>query len=195
MSHIGITYLHLTGALALTAVSSERTLIPGSALLSTIFLFVLLFLISFAQPGPFKYFLFATFSILIGQIIAPQVKSLEAKGQLREVLASVAGIFLGMTVVGFVDKQNFLGFGGYLMAALIGLIIARLFLIVVKLGDPTSDITKTNTLLNWIGTGLFAVFVAYDTQVLKQRKNKDYVDASLNLFLDIINLFTLQSDS
>lgn len=194
MSHIGITYLHLTGALALTAVSSERTLIPGSALLSTIFLFVLLFLISFAQPGPFKYFLFATFSILIGQIIAPQVKSLEAKGQLREVLASVAGIFLGMTVVGFVDK-GLLGFGGYLMAALIGLIVARLFLIVVKLGDPTSDVTKTNTLLNWVGTVLFAVFVAYDTQVLKQRKNKDYVDASLNLFLDIINLFTLQSDS
>ena len=81
------------------------------------------------------------------------------------------------------------------MAALIGLIVARIFLIVVKLGDPTSDVTKTNTLLNWVGTGLFAVFVAYDTQVLKQRKNKDYVDASLNFFLDIINLFTLQSDS
>ena len=149
----------------------------------------------FSRPGPYKYFLFATFSILIGQLLAPQVQTLEAKGQLREVLASVAGIFLAMTVVGFVDKQNFLGFGGYLMAALIGLIVARIFLIVVKLGDPTSDVTKTNTLLNWVGTGLFAVFVAYDTQVLKQRKNKDYVDASLNFFLDIINLFTLQSDS
>ena len=195
MSHIGITYLHLTGALALTAVSSERTLLPGGTLVAAILSFVLIFLLGFARPGPYKYFLFATFSILIGQLLAPQVKSLEAKGQLREVLASVAGIFLGMTVVGFVDKQNFLGFGGYLMAALIGLIVARLFLIVVKLGDPTSDVSKTNTMLNWVGTGLFAVFVAYDTQVLKQRKNKDYVDASLNLFLDIINLFTLQSDS
>jgi len=195
MSHIGITYLHLTGALALTAVSSERTLLPGGTLVAAILSFVLIFLLGFARPGPYKYFLFATFSILIGQLLAPQVKSLEAKGQLREVLASVAGIFLAMTVVGFVDKQNFLGFGGYLMAALIGLIVARLFLIVVKLGDPTSDVSKTNTMLNWVGTGLFAVFVAYDTQVLKQRKNKDYVDASLNLFLDIINLFTLQSDS
>lgn len=195
MSHIGITYLHLTGALALTAVSSERPVLPGFELIAAILTFVLIFLLSFAQPGPYKYFLFASLSILIGQIIAPQVKSLEAKGQLREVLASVAGIFLAMTVVGFVDKQNFLGFGGYLVAALIGLIVARLFLIVVKLGDPTSDITKTNTIINWIGTALFAVFVAYDTQLLKQRKNKDYVDASLGLFLDIINLFTLQSDS
>jgi len=195
LSHVAITYLHLTGALALTAVSSERTLIPGSTLIVAILIFVLIFLMEFARPGPYKYLLFAAFSILIGQILAPQVQSLEAKGQLREVLASVAGIFLAMTVIGFVDRQNFLGFGAYLMAALIGLIVARLLLLVVKLGDPKADITKTNTVLNWVGTALFAVFVAYDTQVLKQRRNTDYVDASLGLFLDFINLFTIQSDS
>jgi modulator of FtsH protease len=194
MSHIGITYLHLTGALALTAVSSETPVsIPGVTLIAAILSFVLIFLLTFAKPGPYKYFLFAVFSILIGQMLAPKVQSLEAKGQLREVLASVAGIFIAMTVVGFVDK-GLLGFGGYLMAALIGLIVARLFLIMVKLGDPTSDITKANTILNWVGTALFAVFVAYDTQVLKQRRNTDYVGASLGLFLDIINLFTLQSE-
>jgi len=196
MSHIGMTYLHLTGALALTAVSSETPVsIPGVTLIAAILTFVLIFLLIFAKPGPYKYFLFALFSIVIGQLISPSVKSLEASGQLREVLVSVAGIFLAMTVVGFVDKQNFLGFGGYLIAALIGLIVARLILIILKLGDPTSDLKKTSTLLNWVGTGLFAIFVAYDTQVLKARRNNDYVDASLALFLDIINLFTLQSDS
>jgi modulator of FtsH protease len=191
-----MTYLHLTGALALTAVSSETPVsIPGVTLIAAILTFVLIFLLNFAKPGPYKYFLFALFSIVIGQLISPSVKSLEASGQLREVLASVAGIFLAMTVVGFVDKQNFLGFGGYLIAALIGLIVARLILIILKLGDPTSDLKKTSTLLNWVGTGLFAIFVAYDTQVLKARRNSDYVDASLALFLDIINLFTLHSDS
>ena len=191
-----MTYLHLTGALALTAVSSETPVsIPGVTLIAAILTFVLIFLLNFAKPGPYKYFLFALFSLVIGQLISPSVKSLEASGQLREVLASVAGIFLAMTVVGFVDKQNFLGFGGYLIAALIGLIVARLILIILKLGDPTSDLKKTSTLLNWVGTGLFAIFVAYDTQVLKARRNSDYVDASLALFLDIINLFTLQSDS
>ena len=196
MSHIGMTYLHLTGALALTVVSSETPVsIPGVTLIAAILTFVLIFLLTSAKPGPYKYFLFALFSIVIGQLLSPSVKSLEASGQLREVLASVAGIFLAMTLVGFVDKQNFLGFGGYLMAALIGLLVARLLLIVLKLGDPSSDVTKTNTLLNWVGTGLFAVFVAYDTQLLKARRNRDYVDASIGLFLDIINLFTLQSDS
>jgi len=196
MSHIGMTYLHLTGALALTAVSSERPVsIPGITLIAVILSLVLIFLLNSAKPGLYKYFLFALFSISIGQLLSPSVQSLEASGQLREVLASVAGIFLAMTLVGFVDKQNFLGFGGYLIAALIGLLVARLVLIILKLGDPTSDLKKTSTLLNWLGTGLFAVLVAYDTQLLKARRNRDYVDASLGLFLDIINLFTLQSDS
>jgi len=200
MSFIGMTYLHLTGALALTAVSSETPVsFPYVNIINTILVFVVLFLMMAARPGPYKYLLFALFCILFGQILSPVVQDLEARGQLREVIASVAGIFIAMTVVGFVDNQNFLGFGGYLLAALIGLIIARLALIVAKLGDPSASVSKMNTLLNWVGTALFAVFVAYDTQILKhtqklRQRNPDYVDASLGLFLDIINLFSLQSD-
>ena len=196
-----MTYLHLTGALALTAVSSETPVsFPYVNIINTILVFVVLFLIIGARPGPYKYVLFALFSILFGQILSPVVQDLQARGQLREVLASVAGIFVAMTVVGFADKQNLLGFGGYLFAALIGLIIARVALIVAKLSDPSASVSKMNTLLNWVGTVIFAVFVAYDTQILKQRqklreRNPDYVDASLGLFLDIINLFSLQSDS
>ena len=195
-----MTYLHLTGALALTAVSSETPVsFPYVNIINTILVFVVLFLMMAARPGPYKYLLFALFCILFGQILSPVVQDLEARGQLREVIASVAGIFIAMTVVGFVDNQNFLGFGGYLLAALIGLIIARLALIVAKLGDPSASVSKMNTLLNWVGTALFAVFVAYDTQILKhtqklRQRNPDYVDASLGLFLDIINLFSLQSD-
>jgi FtsH-binding integral membrane protein len=200
MSFIGMTYLHLTGALALTAVSSETPVsFPYVNIINTILVFVVLFLMMAARPGPYKYLLFALFCILFGQILSPVVQDLEARGQLREVIASVAGVFIAMTVVGFVDNQNFLGFGGYLLAALIGLIIARLALIVAKLGDPSASVSKMNTLLNWVGTVLFAVFVAYDTQILKHKqksrqRNPDYVDASLGLFLDIINLFSLQSD-
>jgi FtsH-binding integral membrane protein len=99
-----------------------------------------------------------------------------------------------MTLVGFIDNQNILGFGGYLFAALLGLIVARLILIFTSLGNP-QDFTKINTLLNWFSTILFAIFVAYDTQRLKAKKPKmDYIDASLALFLDIINLFNSEQD-
>ena len=53
------------------------------------------------------------------------------------------------------------------------------------------DFTKANTILSWVGTVLFALYIAYDTQALKERQQKpyDYVNASLGLFIDIINLF------
>ena len=150
---------------------------------------------SWTTPGPYKYVLFIAFAYLIGQVISPAVERAEEKGILREVLASVAGIFLAMTIVGFTDNQHFLQFGPCLIVALIGLIVARLVLIFSGMSNPDStDFTKTNTLLSWFGTILFAAFVAYDTQLLKLRQKKpyDYVQSSLGLFLDIVNLFSGQ---
>jgi FtsH-binding integral membrane protein len=196
MSFIGITYLHLTGALGLTAVSSEYPIssLPSMKIVDIILSFVLIFAISFTPFGPLKYLFFILFCLVIGQLLSPRVKDLQSKGALREILASVAGIFLAMTLVGFIDNQNILGFGGYLFAALLGLIVARLILIFTSLGNP-QDFTKINTLLNWFSTILFAIFVAYDTQRLKAKKPKmDYIDASLALFLDIINLFNSEAD-
>lgn len=197
MNTIGYTYLHLTAALVITAVSSENVLSssPLAFILEAILLFVLIFLILASKPGPYKYFLFFLFCVLIGQTIAPIVQQAKARGTLREVLASVGGIFLAMTIVGFVDNQNFLGFGGYLLAALVGLILARIGLIIAKLSDVSStDISKTNTALNWFATVLFAIFIAYDTQRIKMTRDKNYVNSSMGLFLDIINLFNAQAD-
>lgn len=189
-----MTYLHLTGALALTAVSSEYpiTTSPVIAIIEFIALFAIIFIIIPTKPGPYKYLLFAAFAFLIGQSLAPTIDKLQARGTLREVLASVAGIFLAMTAVGFLDNQNVLGFGPYLFAALIGLVVGRLILLFTQVGG--ADVTKANSLLNLFATGLFAIYVAYDTQLIKQERSKDYVNSSMGLFLDIINLFTSQSD-
>jgi FtsH-binding integral membrane protein len=196
MGFIGMTYLHLTGALALTAVSSEYPLTKSLiiTLIEILAIIAISFLIVRAKPGPYKYFLFATFAILIGQILGPTVDKLQERGALREVLASIAGIFLAMTAAGFLDNQNILRFGGYLFAALLGLIVARLAIIIItEVADQNAiDFTKANTILSWVGTVLFAIYVAYDTQTLKGRQQKpyDYVNSSLGLFTDIINLFT-----
>ena len=144
------------------------------------------------KPGPIKYILAVLFCILIGQTLWPIVEDAENKKILREVLASVFGIFVAMTAVAFYDRGNILGFGPYLFAGLVGLILARIVLLVLEISDPNSmDFTNTYTLLNWFGTVLFSVYIAYDTQIIKYRARKpyDYVDLSLGLFLDIINLF------
>ena len=199
MSFIGITYLHLTAALGITAYSAEHPLSvsPMVSIVHFILTFALIFMMSWAKPGPYKYLLFVAFAYLFGQMIAPIVERAEEKGILREVLASVAGIFVAMTILGFADNQHFLQFGPCLIVALIGLIVARLILIFAGMSSPEStDFTKTKTLLSWFSTILFAAFVAYDTQLLKLRQKKpyDYVNSSLGLFLDIVNLFSGQVD-
>ena len=200
MNFIGLTYLHLFGALIITAISAENRLTdsPIVVIIEMVGIFALIFMMGFTAPGPLKYLMFAAFCYLFGQILASYVERLKAKGSLREVLASVAGIFLAMTIVGFVDNQNFLGFGGYLFAALIGLILARISLLIANLSSPDAiNFKNVNTLINWFATVLFAIFVAYDTQRLKDKqvqKSKNYVNSSLGLFLDIINLFVSQDN-
>jgi len=194
MSYIAYTYLHLAAGLGLTAVSAEYPLSksPWVNLAEFIAIFCLIYGMFLNKPGPIKYILAVLFCVLIGQTLWPVVEDAENKKILREVLASVFGIFLAMTALAFYDRGNILGFGPYLFAGLVGLILARIVLLVLQISDPNSiDFTKTYTLLNWAGTVLFSVYIAYDTQVIKYRARKpyDYVDLSLGLFLDIINLF------
>jgi FtsH-binding integral membrane protein len=98
--------------------------------------------------------------------------------------------------------MNLLGFGPYLIAGLIGLIIARVA--VHALGTPEEK-AKGVPWLNTIGVALFAVFTAYDIQVLrvfakrcktlkKAKIEPDYPKQSLNLYLDFIYIF-LNMDS
>ena len=195
---IGITYLHLFAALGITAVSSNYPVSDTMAaeIVEIVLTFVLLFAIMYLQPGPLKYVLFALFAATLGQLLANFVARLKAENVLKDVLVAVGGIFMAMTVLGFYDTQNMLGFGSYLMAALIGLIIARLLLIAGAFGGVKMEtISSLSEVLSWFGAGLFSIFLAYDTQRIKEiaarlkRGTPDYVNASLGLFLDAINLF------
>ena len=199
-SFIGITYLHLLGGLGVTALSSQQPITsnPFALLIQAILSFVLIWILIPMEPGPLKYVLAIAFAVVLGQILTNFVKKLEDKKILDDVLITVAGIFLTMTAVGFYDNQNILGFGVYLFAGLIGLIVARLLLILGLLGGaPTQSVSSINTALSWFGTALFTVYVAYDTQRMKQDarlKKKDYINSSMGLFLDAINLFTNVGD-
>jgi FtsH-binding integral membrane protein len=196
MNTLGITYLYLLAGLGITAASAENPLYSkslGASIAEFLALLVLLFVILSQKPGPVKLVLAIVFAALIGQTMTSVVKDLESKNLLRTVLASVAGIFLAMTAAAFYDKDSFLGLGGYLFAALIGLILARVALLFVS--NP-QDLSKGNNILSWVGTVLFSVYIAYDTQALKysSKKNPDYVNNSLGLFLDVVNLFNSVED-
>lgn len=150
------------------------------------------------SPGsPQKYVLFAAFALWIGQTLKPLVDKLQARATLGRILALTTGVFLGMMAIGFYDRQNMLGFGPYLFAGLVGLILVQL--LIYAFASPS----EKKTALNWMrffGVALFAAYTAYDVQVIKANaagcriakkagRAPDYPMESLGLFLDFVNLF------
>ena len=206
--YFGKVFAHLAGALAISAASAQYSnlgeqLLGNSSLLIKAVVNIaaaigLLVGLRMTAPGSlFKYPLFIAFAFWIGQALKPYVERLEDKGTLTRVLILTSGVFAAMTALGFYDSGNFLGLGPYLLAGLIGLIIAQLVLL--ALGTPEEK-KKGIQWLQIFGVVLFSLFTAYDIQVLRVNaracrasKNRnfqpDYPVESLGIFLDFINLF------
>merc|ERR1719359_2208900 len=104
--------------------------------------------------------------------------------------ALTAGIFLGLTLYAMTTKTDFTGMGGYLMAALLGLMLTSFLCIFF----PYSPMMQK--LMAGCGAIIFSMYIVYDTQLICGGKHKkysfgvdDYVFAAINIYLDIINLF------
>ena len=76
-------------------------------------------------------------------------------------------------------------FGSFLFWALLFLIIFRLIFV---LG---AQMTQMYKILSFIGLILFSMYVVYDTNIILQRNyNGGFIRASMDYYLDIINLFS-----
>lgn len=202
---IANTFLHVLGAIGLTAAGTQYKIIPtenpGYNLLTFLGAFGLIFLQAALQPGIPKYLVFLTFILLLSQTLRPLEDRLQEKGLLFEVTVMALGIFIPMVLLGFYDRFNILSWGYYLLFALIGLIIARIVLYALALTGQYNDqkISMGSKILSTFAIGLFGLFTTYDVNVIRMKakacdKNPDYVDSSMGLFLDLINLFTSSAD-
>jgi FtsH-binding integral membrane protein len=212
-NYFGKVFAHLAAALAISAVSADKSNIGANiytgaselvqTILNLVILFALMYGVFMTKPGGVpKYAFFIAFAFWIGQTIKPLVKHLQQNGGLTRVLVLTTGVFVGMMALGFYDSMNLLGFGPYLLAGLIGLIFAEL--LVLALGTPEEK-KKGFQIFQMLGVALFAVFTAYDVQVLRSgaancrnlqkilKMDPDYPVESLGLYLDFINLFTNMS--
>lgn len=207
-NYLGKTFAHTGAALAIAALSAETSdigsaLFKGSHIMQLIanivIAFALIFGIYKTTPGGIpKYLFFIAFAFWMGQSLKPLVDRLQDKKQIQRILALTTGVFLGMAAIGFYDKQNLLGLGPYLFAALIGLILAQLGLAIFA---SPADKAAARDPIRFIGVALFAIYTAYDVQAAKEgkracrnvanrSKQPDYPVESLGLFLDYINLFS-----
>ena len=205
---IAKTFAHTAVGIGIAAVSADNPLLFNAledSLKSPLWATVLIGIASLALiwfiPGmasntPLKYVAAAILAYVFGQLSGPLVERLDEQNILARTLFLATGVFVGMVAVGIYDKNNMLGFGPYLFGALIGLIIAQIIMVILA---ATTTIQKEQffegrKLLSLFGVALFSLFAAYDTQIVKLharqcKKRGDYINESLGLFLDFINLF------
>ena len=199
-NYFAFVYLHLAIACAIAFCSAEFIQgieqNPWTAILNAIIGFAALAGIMLLAPGSaFQYLCFVIFALSVGQTSQTLLQHDENKQILSRILMTLGGLFAGMTALGFYDRQNLLGFGPYLFAGLLGLIAAEL-----GYGAYLYTGGKDTAPLSYIsdfGILLFTIYLAYDTQRLKQNagvcKVPNYPNDAVGLFLDLANLFNFLS--
>lgn len=97
-------------------------------------------------------------------------------------LASTATVFVGASVYAYATKTDFSNIGGFLFLALISMIVISVINLFV--GSPL-----VHLIMSWVGVLVFTGFILYDTSEIVHGREKNYISASLGMYLNILNLF------
>ncbi|PIR55190.1 hypothetical protein COU74_02190 [Candidatus Peregrinibacteria bacterium CG10_big_fil_rev_8_21_14_0_10_36_19] len=140
-----------------------------------------------SQKRPLNYLLFATFALLSGITIAPLIGIVaqmpNGVAMIGKALASTAAMFIATGIFGWTTKMDLSGLRGFLMTALIGIIIVS----IIGIFLPWSN--NFEMFFSGFGVILFSGFIMYDFQRIKHYPENRTIEAALALYLDIFNLF------
>lgn len=177
------TFVAYRAAEATSGNAYMKDIARSNALLLGIVGLALVLLLSLVRlPIPIKVAIFSLLAYISGM-------ALHNVPNLQEALLEVVGIFIGMLVAGIFTVQ--MGYkldilGQILFFSLLTILIARVINTYVR----RTRVGEKNSLVpSRILTILFALFVVYDTNKILQRNySGNFVNASLDYFLDIFNL-------
>jgi FtsH-binding integral membrane protein len=180
-------FANLFAQLGITYYVMENSSIPENRLMNFIGSLILLFVIAGTNlPYWVKLILFVGFSYLIGKNYTIYKKKY-GEEVIRNSILGAMGVFAIMFIVGGLLPILGEKVGIVLFFALLSLLMAR---ITAMFTDKTDKYKKV---LSGIGIIIFALYVAYDTNNILKRANYyqgDFVTASMDYYLDIINLFS-----
>jgi FtsH-binding integral membrane protein len=130
--------------------------------------------------------LFLVFTTLTGMTLVPILHWANYRGGpglIAQALGVTVLTFAALAGYGATTKKDFSAIGGFLFMALIGIIIASIINIFV--GGTMLTLT-----ISVISVVVFSGFVLYDMSVIRRNfSDRDYIVASLALYLDFILLF------
>lgn len=140
-----------------------------------------------SQKIPLNRFLFAAFAFITGITIAPIIAVLAASPAgisiLTKALLATGFMFTATALIGWTTKINLSGMRGFLIIGLLGLIIVGILGFFIPWGNTMEMV------YSGIGVLIFSGYTMYDFQKIKRYPEDRYIDAALNLYLDIFNLF------
>ena len=151
-------------------------------------LVIILILAFVTMPSWLKFVLFSLFSTAFGVILAFRKYGLDPN-VIKSALVGTASIFVSMFIFGvaLIMSNIQLGFktGIILFFALLALIIISIVQFFIAQSSLLKKLIVITSLL------LFSLFIVYDTNTILQRNyDGDFISASLNYYLDLINIFS-----
>lgn len=185
-----LVFTNLLAQLGITYYIMNKTNNPDISIIPLFLAQILIILIIVTVPMPesVKFALFCLFSYTFGLMLSrykhktdPLTINTAIQGAMTVFgLMLAAGVALSAGGIHLGAK-----FGALLFWSLLLLIIFRLIFV---LGAKMSQAHKV---LSFIGIILFSLYVVYDTNMILQRNyNGGFISASMDYYLDIINLFS-----
>lgn len=161
---------------------------PGWALI--IFVVELVLILTsrlWSKIEPLNYILFSAFAFLSGITIVPLIASFVHEfngfGIIYRALFTTTTTFLAAGLFGYTTKKSLASLGGFLITGLIGMLIVGIVGIFLPWGNTTE------MLYSGFGVLLFTAYAAYDLNRLRDYPKGEYINAAIQLYLDIFNLF------
>ena len=151
-------------------------------------LVIILILAFITMPVWLKFILFSLFSAAFGIILAFRKVGLDPN-VIKSALVGTASIFVSMFIFGVALIMSNIQLG---IKTALGLFFALLALIIISIVQyfivQSSLLKKLIVITSLL---LFSLFIVYDTNSILQRNySGDFITASLNYYLDLINIFT-----
>ena len=179
ITQLGITYY---------VMMNHSDKIPSFTILFVSQIIILLLLSFVPMPSFIKFILFSIFSLLFGLFLSGLNKRVANKDIIQFALLGTLSIFGLMFFIGAL----LIAFGIQLgIKFAMGLFFSLLFLIIVRLIMLfSSTLSGFSQFFSAVSILLFSLYILYDTNNILQRNySGDFITASLDYYLDIINIF------
>jgi modulator of FtsH protease len=126
----------------------------------------------------FTFFMGLLLSRLIGQILGYS----NGASLIMTAFGGTATVFGVMATVATVSKRDFSGMGKWLFAGVLVILVAALANVFLQL--PALQLA-----ISVIAIGIFSAYILYDVQQIINGGETNYISATLNIYLDVYNIF------